>query len=314
MRLLRPFLALLIVGVSIYFFSQALLGNWEKVRELSLAPGPLVGAGIVLLVLSVVSTGWLWGGLLNFLIRDTAVRVSAAEAVRVHLISWLMKYIPGQAGSFLTKMSWARRKGIAKSTVASSFLYENILLIFASVLPTVPIVAWVVGEKLFQNLSVMAPLILVVAPLLFVLNTKLFYGSINRGLNKIGRAPIPENLFIAPRSFFNFQAQFLLPRVLNGAGFVCIAASLLEVTPGMYVPLAAMYVFAGIIGFLAILVPSGLGVREAVLVLLLSAYFPTEQAAAVAIAARFYATIADLGVLGLYGLLSGREKRKGVTT
>jgi glycosyltransferase 2 family protein len=96
---------------------------------------------------------------------------------------------------------------------------------------------------------------------------------------------------------------------LNGAGFVLIVSSMMTISPDMYIGLGATYILASIIGLLAIFVPGGLGVREAIIVLVLSVYFPVEQAIIVALVARFYATISDLGV-GLVYLILNKGKIK----
>ena len=51
--------------------------------------------------------------------------------------------------------------------------------------------------------------------------------------------------------------------------------------------------FASVVGFLAFLVPAGLGVREATLSLLLSAYVPSSVAVGIALTHRVLATAAD---------------------
>lgn len=99
-----------------------------------------------------------------------------------------------------------------------------------------------------------------------------------------------------------------MPRVLIGAGFVFIAMSVVDVDPSMYLGLGATYILAGIIGILALFVPSGIGVREGVIILFASAYFPVETATLIALLARFYATVADVILALLYGILSRRAK------
>ena len=53
----------------------------------------------------------------------------------------------------------------------------------------------------------------------------------------------------------------------------------------MWLPFAAAYVLAGAIGILAIFVPSGIGVREAIIVLVLSQYIPVAQAIVISLIA-----------------------------
>jgi uncharacterized membrane protein YbhN (UPF0104 family) len=79
----------------------------------------------------------------------------------------------------------------------------------------------------------------------------------------------------------------------------------------MYVGLAAMYIFASVVGLLAIFVPGGIGIREAVIVAFASVYFPIEQAIVLSLVARLYATIADLGVGGVYLILNKGRIQQG---
>src|SRR5690606_22500625 len=107
-----------------------------------------------------------------------------------------------------------------------------------------------------------------------------------------------------------FTVEFILSRIINGTAFVLLAISLLGIATSMYVTFGAIYVLAGIVGVLAIFVPSGLGVREAVITLFASAYVPVEQAIALALVARFYATIADLLVAVLFVCIKPRRELK----
>jgi uncharacterized membrane protein YbhN (UPF0104 family) len=52
---------------------------------------------------------------------------------------------------------------------------------------------------------------------------------------------------------------------------------------------------AGSIGMLAVFAPSGLGVREGILVVFLSALFPREAILMILVVMRLTATVADLG-------------------
>ena len=84
-----------------------------------------------------------------------------------------------------------------------------------------------------------------------------------------------------------------MPRLLNGAGFVLVAAAIAPVTPDDWALLGAIYVVAGAIGILAVFVPSGLGVREGVIVVLASPIIGASAAIFAAILARLIATAAD---------------------
>lgn len=292
---------MLIIALTAYFFSKALIRNWHQVQDISLVPNTQSIIGMLLLVLSVVSSGLLWGKVLNKIVPEK--HISRLDAVRIHLVSWLLKYIPGQAGSLVNKISWGSKNGYSKKAITNSFIYENALLIFASILPTAPIILIALGNKFSNNLSLFAPLLFVV-PLFLIVHQGIFYKLVNWLFMRLKKQTISKDLFLHTKDIAALQLEFILPRILNGAGFVFIAASLLPVEPHMYLPLGAIYVLAGIVGVLAIFVPSGLGVREAVIVLFASAYFTPAEAVVISVAARFYATIADMGIFGLYLILN----------
>jgi len=116
-----------------------------------------------------------------------------------------------------------------------------------------------------------------------------------------------EDLFLGASTALRLEVRYLVPRVMNAAGFVLVAAAVVDIG-GVDDVLAfgAVYVLAGILGILAFLVPSGLGVREAVITALLSPRIGTADALTIAASARLYATLSDVVLLFAY-LTYGRR-------
>ena len=298
---LRKTLPFLIVGLTIFFFARALGKNWSEVQQISFTPNINSAIGVLCLMSSVIVSGILWAKILNKLVPSQ--RIKWIDGVRIHTASWLLKYIPGQAGSILNKLSWGTKKGYSKKALTNSFIYENALLLFASIIISVPVVLTVLSSRFSDNLTLFAPLLIAV-PLVMVLHQNTFFKVTNFIFYKLKKQTISKDLFLRTEQIAFLQLEFLVPRLLTGAGFVWIASSLVSLAPSDYVPLAVIYILAGVVGLLAIFVPSGLGVREAVIVLLASAYMSPAQAVIVSIAARFYATIADLLLAGVYLVLN----------
>ena len=90
---------------------------------------------------------------------------------------------------------------------------------------------------------------------------------------------------------------------MNGIGFVLIAGTVVELTPSQFFAFAAAYVLGGAIGLLAIGVPSGLGVREAVIVIILGQFVPVAEAIVIAMLARLISTLSDGLVALLYAVI-----------
>lgn len=291
---------LVVAGVG-YFFYETLRNNWGSLQAEtgSLSFDAWAALGVACFTLAVVLSGILWGRMLSLL---SGKPVAVADSVRIHSASWLLKYLPGQVGSYVNKISWGSRQGISKKTVSTSFIYENTLMMFAGLLLSVP-VFWMFSDKLGDGVSILLPLVVLV-PMLVVMMPKAFYSLLNFAFEKLGRKPFKESDFLSAKDLLKYQLGYLGPRILNGVGFVLVVMSVYTVEPSMYVGMAAVYILAGILGLLAIFVPGGIGVREAVIVLFLSVYFPVEQAVVLAIVSRLYATVADLGVGLVYLVLN----------
>ena len=101
----------------------------------------------IIFAVAVPLTGLVWGRMLRVLDRDPAGRLSAVEAIVVQCASWLLKYIPGQVGSVVNKVVWAGKKGISRSLVLITFVYENMFLQVASIVPSVVILLASLGPR-----------------------------------------------------------------------------------------------------------------------------------------------------------------------
>ncbi|MGP9538468.1 lysylphosphatidylglycerol synthase domain-containing protein [Brachybacterium sp. AOP43-C2-M15] len=298
-RALRWIATLLVVGVVGWLFSRSLAENWDQVREQDLAFSWWWVLATVCFAVAVATTGIAWGRVVRWL--DPAARIPAREAIAVQCLSWVLKYIPGQVGSVANKVLWAGRKGISRTLVLISFLYENVFLQIASLVPAAVILLISLGPQVFgANATLLLAPLLVLVPAAVVLYAPAFHALIALPAKKLLKAEVPRQYFLSgPRALLS-SLEFLLPRAINGVGFVLLAATISDITPAQWLPFAATYALAGAIGILAILVPSGLGVREAVIVVVLSQYVPASEAIIISLLARLLATVGDAVVALLY--------------
>lgn len=297
-RLIRS-IVWLVVALVVVLFARALVRDWENVQGTILSMSWASWWSVVFFVGAVAVSGVLWGKLVQQM-SDRAVPVR--DSVRIHSASWLLKYVPGQVGSLVNKIAWAKKHDHSKKTIATSVIYENVLMVFASVLLSLPLVL-LLDIELFGNSSIVLALLAVV-PMLVVANQRVFYTILNTMLRVAKRKPLEGSTLLSSRQILINTLYYTGPRILNGIGFVIIAAAMLPVTFDMYVPLASIFILAGVVGMLALFVPSGIGVREGIIVLLASVYFAPEQAIVLALVARFFTTIADIGVAIVYMTLN----------
>jgi len=288
---------LILLAVAALFW-RALADNWAEVEAQNLQfTWPMVAA-VVVFAVAVPVSGLLWGQIVNQLSRST--KISPREAMAVHSASWLLKYIPGQVGSLGNKGLWGTKKGISRTLIVITFIYENVFLQLASIIPSVVILLVSLGVTVFQNnvLTVVLPLLAIV-PLIAVLNRRLFHGVMSFASRRFLKQELPSEFFLPTGSTILYLGEFTLPRLINGVGFVLVAASFMQVPAEHWLPLGAAYVLAGAIGILAVFVPSGLGVREAVIFLFALQYMTPAQAVILSLLSRLLSTIAD-GVVAVF--------------
>jgi hypothetical protein len=300
-RALRWGLTALVLGVVGYFFALALWENWDQIAAQHLGFDWLWIPATLLFAIAVPLTGLLWGRMLRALDADAAQRVSHIEAIAVQCASWLLKYIPGQVGSAVNKVVWAGKKGVSRSLVVLTFVYENVFLQVASIVPSVAILLVSLGPQIFgENATLLVLPLLVLAPIAVITYKPVFQKIVDIPARRVLKQSVPETHFLTSLQSLRFSIEFIGPRILNGVGFVLIAATVADIGPAEWVPFAAAYVLAGAIGILAFFVPSGLGVREAVIVLVLGQYIPVPEAILISLLARLLSTIGDAVIALIY--------------
>lgn len=304
-RIYKTIFSWAVIALTVFFFAKSLQKNWDNLQGVSLTPDLLTILAIILFVLSIVSSGILWGKIAEQL---TKTKIHTAEATQVHLASWLLKYVPGQAGSLLNKLAWSKKRGVDGKKVTASFIYENVFLLLASTVPTIPVLLISIGNKFKDNDTLFLPLLISIPFVVIVLSPWFFTKVINWLFKLAKKQKLAQEEMLSGKDNIKFFLLFIIPRIINGTAFVFIAESLINISASQYLAFGSLYVLAGIVGVLAVFVPSGLGVREAVIVLFASAYIPSEQAVLLALVSRFYATVADVLVAVVYLWLKRMDK------
>jgi hypothetical protein len=93
--------------------------------------------------------------------------------------------------------------------------------------------------------------------------------------------------------------RYIVVWLIQGLAFATLVRALAPLPLAGVPYVAAAWVAAYVIGFLSLLTPSGLGVREGVIVLLLAAILPQPVAAVIAILARLWTIAGEAIAAGL---------------
>jgi uncharacterized membrane protein YbhN (UPF0104 family) len=295
----RALVSGLLVALMVVAFGWALAGKWSEIIAHLRDQNPFVVlASLLVALLGVYLSFLLWRGTLMTLGSALPVRASS----RVFFVTQLGKYLPGAVWPVLAQMRMGRELGVPKQRMGLAFLLTLGLSTLVGVLVGVaalPALLRAEGNVVLLGLLVLPLLVLLLVPR--VLNWLL--GTALRVLRRPGlERPL------AGRDVVRGVGAALVFWLVYG-GHVWVLAVGMGADPLEALPVAiGGFAIAFSLGPLLVVLPAGAGVREAVLVVLLSGVLTTSEATAVALTSRGVLMACD----GLLALAAGVVPRPPV--
>jgi hypothetical protein len=284
----------LVVGAVVFFIARALARSWNEIPfdQFRLSPGwlALSYAG---LVASFALTIRAWQVILGSMGQGMGYRASWWVVTG----SYLAKYIPGHVWAVGGRMWLCKRQGVPEKYSGTGMLLEMMLLLLSSLA--------IFGSGLPLVSGRGAPewgwLLLIPAP--FILAT-LFTPMLRWALRTAAKIALKREIALDIKRGGMARALLLMvaSSAVQGMAFFALARSIYPVETGYLPHLTALYNGSWAAGFLSIVAPGGLGVREGALVLFLKPYLPVSVAIIIAAAARLWITVFEIAMalVGLY--------------
>ena len=290
---LRKWMATAVTILAIGFFVHYALRNLDKIPSLnwSLESTAIALFSVALVVFSIGIVGTIW----YMLLRDNGISTSWKQAQIIFAIAQLGKYLPGNVGQHVGRVFMARKIGISVPITLSTMLVEIILGTSISAgLAVLSLILFVDGQTLGLKLQFgSVQLGLGVALLLFM--PWLGIGFLNRYLPGLAKRLSSDGVIAAPRlrTALAVAVLFLLCFVVMGLILKLQAQWFFGVTEGSVFELTCLFSVAWLAGYLAPGAPGGLGVREAMMVLLLSPVLGAGAAVGLGVTLRITTTLGD---------------------
>ncbi len=281
-----------VMGASLYFVALRLNSEWQTIRHWrpdGLAIG-VMAAGCIGYAFACLFLASAWHSLLKGL-GVSGLRWSIP--VGVFAQSQIGKYLPGNFFHVVGRQIMGRQFGISHNVLAASTLYEFVGLVAAATTVAIP-TALSFGLLQKQNypsyfwpFALLAILILLVARHL----TKNRWPHLLNGQVAIA-------LF---QAYLNYLLFFIIAGLLLVALGTLFDSRALEPLPAFH--LVGIFALSWLAGFLTPGAPSGLGVRESVIVLGLQHLSPDAPAALIAMLLRVMTISGDMLFFFLGGSL-----------
>jgi len=241
------------------------------------------------LAISLVIVGW--GLNWSLVLRSLDRRVGLGRGLAVFLRTWLGRYIPGTIPYHAARILAAESLGTTKTRVGASIAYETVLLLGSGALIGCLGVLIGLGAGRSSLVYLLAAIPLFTVP--FALQPRVLVPLANRVLRLVQRPDIRADSFLSGRQTVASFLGYSLFHVVNGLSFVFVLLALQHGGVNLALAIGA-YTLAGVAGAVAIFVPAGIGVREGLLVGLLSSVMSPEEALLAAATARAVSVIADV--------------------
>ena len=215
--------------------------------------------------------------------------IKFTKALTVYLYSILGKYIPGKVFMLAARIPAYDEAGVPMRKVTICFFLENICTLLGAAFLFIISLFFFPNEILQKYMFVT---ILLIVVFFICINPKIinfFLGYIEK-LTKKKDLVIPISYWEMIKVVILFIGNWLIV----GVGFYMLVRSIYPIPVNEMLYTGGIFALGSIIGILAIISPSGLGVREGIIVLGLSLIMPNEYAVIISVISRLWATIAEL--------------------
>lgn len=272
-------IALLFMAALVASQWQALQAYQWQFRPIWLIPSFALLLAAWLLELSV------W----RFLLLGLGGRLRWSRAAQTWFISGIVRYIPGNIWQFLGMAELAADDGVSRVATFASIGVHQVLGTLVGFVLAAAYFALAGQDDWPEALRAL----LWLAPLLLILcSPPILRRSLNWLLSLLKRPPIDVTLSWGQvgAAMLGYAGVWLL----MGSGFAFLAGSITPITPAQFAALVAAWAAAYVVGYLSLLTPSGLGVRELVMVVLLTPLFPPPVPTVIALAARLWMVFGEI--------------------
>ena len=304
---LRPLLRaaqIVLVAATIYFLAAYLVRSWASVKDYdwTLQPGWLALSAVAFLLFYLMQAVFWW-----LLLRGFALRSPFPVAAATWAKSILARYIPGNVFMYLSRAWLCHAQGLAVDRVTAAMVYEQALGVGSA------LVAMAVLFPFWEYHPGATALSLIAIPVILALLHPRVFAPLSAWALRVLRRP-PLDVTLDFGAVLMLMGCFVVSWFVAGAGAWFLARAVtglaVDALPLVIVTNALAYV----VGMVAFVFPSGIGVREAVFTASLAKELPGGVALAWALLLRIWVTLIELAFVGL--VVAGEallRRRKGVS-
>jgi uncharacterized membrane protein YbhN (UPF0104 family) len=278
-----------IVAATVYFLVAYLVRSWSSIKDFDwqLDAGWLALSGVAFLIYYFVQAGFWW-----LLLRGCGAPSPFWPAASVWGKSILARYVPGNVFMFVGRAWMSHSQGLAVERVTAAMVYEQALGVCGALL------AVAVLFPFWEYRPGVTALSLLAVPVLVVLMHPRVFGPVAGWALRLLHRPALE-VTLGFGTVLVMLVLFMLDWLVAGTGAWLLSRSITGLDLDALPLVVVAYALAYVAGMVAFFIPSGIGVREAVLTASLSKELPGGVALTWSLLLRLWVTAVELVFVGV---------------
>jgi uncharacterized membrane protein YbhN (UPF0104 family) len=287
------------IVVAIFFFlGKMVWDHWTQVKDtpFTLRPFPFILSTLIFALSYFIQIG-AW----YLITLRLKIALSPSETLGSWFYSQLGKYLPGKIWLLLSRFYFYESKGKSKKNILVALYLETATMVAATGVIFLAVLMLHRDLGAFFSWGRTGWLLLLCLMGLAFLHPSVLQKAFNWVLRKSKREPISLSLSYPQILWVLFVC--ILSWIVGGVGFYFFVASVYPLTAQYILFLTGALAVSSMLGLMALFAPSGLGVREAALVYLLSFLMATPIAVIISVLARIWMTLIEIGMIGVIYLI-----------
>jgi len=290
-RIIKAILKVTVILGIFYFLGRALYRNWSQIdfKQLHFNVPLLIVSFFFLFGFFLMFTfGW------KLILKELGVSLPFLKCLKIIFYSQLGKYLPGKVWTFAGRMYFCQKMGIASSKTFLSMVLEMALTTISGIL--IFLISLLLSSRFRMDIN---PFLLLTAAILIliIIHPKILVRIINFFLRLIKKELVRIDLNFSQMCII--MAYYCIIWFCFGIAFYFLLNSVTFITSSKIPIITGSFAISSTIGVMALFAPAGLGVREGILSLLLSNFFPLSLAILFSFLCRIWVSVGELLVAGI---------------
>lgn len=290
-------IAVAVIGAAVYFVVRTVVRDWAVISEYewSLKWWLLLASIAIGCAASFVNAK-----VMQRIMKAFGARVPFSRFGFLFMAANFGRYVPGKVAQIAGLLVFMKREGVPRTvTFASMVVYQGLLILVAGIVG-ISLVGPEIITKAAPGISIWVVFAAAIVGIVLTIPS-IMERIVNLGLGLLKRERIVYDLSI--RDWAVAFIALVIGWILFGIAFAVMNASITGLEIAQFPYACGAFVLAFMIGWLVLIAPGGLGVREGILLLILAAIYPSGIAGLIATVARVWIFIIEAVSLGIAALI-----------